>query len=42
MAIEVFSRYEHKYLLDQKTYEKVLTAMDEHMEPDPHNINHAA
>ena len=40
MAIEVFNRYEHKYLLDKKTYEKVLEIMDEHMELDSHNPNH--
>lgn len=40
MAIEVFNRYEHKYLLDRKTYEKVIKVMDAHMELDPHNQNH--
>ncbi len=40
MAIEVFNRYEHKYLLDRATYEKVLSIMDEHMELDSHNENH--
>lgn len=40
MAIEVFNRYEHKYLLDRKTYEKMLAVMDEHMELDIHNQNH--
>ncbi len=40
MAIEVFNRYEHKYLLDPATYEKVLRVMDEHMEMDSHNVNH--
>ncbi len=24
MAIEVFNRYEHKYLLDKETYKKVI------------------
>ena len=37
MAIEVFNRYEHKYLIDTKTYEKVIKVMDEHMELDLHN-----
>jgi len=40
MAIEVFNRYEHKYLLDRGTYEKMLAVMDEHMELDVHNENH--
>lgn len=37
MAIEVFNRYEHKYLIDAKTYKKVIKVMDEHMELDLHN-----
>ena len=40
MAIEVFNRYEHKYLLDKETYEKVIEVMDAHMELDSHNQNH--
>ncbi len=40
MAIEVFNRYEHKYLLDRETYEKIIKIMDEHMELDSHNKNH--
>lgn len=40
MAIEVFNRYEHKYMLDRKTYEKVIEVMDQHMELDSHNENH--
>ena len=40
MAIEVFNRYEHKYLLDKETYEKVIEVMDKHMELDAHNGNH--
>lgn len=40
MAIEIFNRYEHKYLLDRKTYEKVIEVMDAHMELDSHNQNH--
>lgn len=39
MAIEVFNRYEHKYMLDEKTFLKVLDVMDEHMEPDAYNVN---
>lgn len=37
MAIEVFNRYEHKYLLDENTYKKVADVMDEHMELDKYN-----
>ncbi|MBO4897073.1 MAG: polyphosphate polymerase domain-containing protein [Clostridia bacterium] len=37
MAQEVFSRFEHKYLLDRQTYEKVIEIMNEHMESDPYN-----
>lgn len=40
MAIEVFNRYEHKYLLDKKTFEKVLKVLDEHMELDSHNVEY--
>lgn len=40
MAIEVFNRYEHKYLLDDEKYEKVLGIMDEHMSPDPYCADH--
>ncbi|MBR4720240.1 MAG: polyphosphate polymerase domain-containing protein [Clostridia bacterium] len=40
MAIEVFNRYEHKYLLDKKTFERVIKVMDEHMVIDSHNLNH--
>ena len=40
MAIEVFNRYEHKYLLDKETYDKVIKIMDERMELDPYNQDH--
>lgn len=40
MAIEVFNRYEHKYMLDKNTFEKVLKIMDKHMELDAYNIDH--
>lgn len=39
MAIEVFNRYEHKYLLDRKTYEKVIATINEHMNMDLYNID---
>lgn len=40
MGIEVFNRYEHKYLLERKTFEKVLKVLDEHMELDSHNVEY--
>lgn len=40
MAIEVFNRYEHKYLMDKETYERVIAVLDEHMELDAYNKNH--
>lgn len=40
MAIEVFNRYEHKYMLDKETFEKVIKVMDEHMVIDAHNDGH--
>lgn len=40
MAIEVFNRYEHKYILNKETFEKVIDVMDSHMELDSHNQNH--
>ncbi len=40
MPIEVFNRYEHKYLMDKATYEKVLAIMDIHMTLDKHNKDH--
>ena len=41
MAIEIFNRYEHKYKLDTKTFNKVLEIMDEHMELDSHCGEHS-
>lgn len=40
MAIEVFNRFEHKYMLDEKTFVNVLKVMDEHMVIDSHNTEH--
>lgn len=40
MAIEVFNRYEHKYLLDKEKFLKIIGILDERMEIDSHNINH--
>lgn len=39
MAIEVFNRYEHKYLLDFRTYEAAVNVLKKHMEPDKYNID---
>lgn len=39
MAIEVFNRIEHKYIIDTVTYRKVLEAMAPHMTPDRYNGN---
>lgn len=40
MAIEIFNRYEHKYLLDKATYEKVIPIIEQHMELDAYNEGH--
>lgn len=40
MAIEVFNRYEHKYIFNKDTFEKVIEIMDEHMVMDSHNKGH--
>jgi hypothetical protein len=37
MAIEVFNRYETKFLMDEDTYRRVTDALRTHMEPDPYN-----
>ena len=42
MAIEVFNRYEHKYILDRETFKKVIEVMDAHMILDAsHEANDA-
>ena len=40
MAIEVFNRYEHKYLLGKDEFERVIRLLDEHAVIDPHNPDH--
>ena len=40
MAIEVFNRYEHKYLLNAAQYKRAIAEMDKHMELDAYNKNH--
>ncbi len=37
MAIEVFSRYENKYLIDEKTYHFLTSHMNEYMRTDKYN-----
>ena len=37
MAIEVFNRYENKYLLNEETYQRVTQEISRHMEPDCYN-----
>lgn len=37
MAKEVFNRYEHKYILNKETFEKVIAEIKKHMEPDAYN-----
>lgn len=38
MAIEVFKRYEKKYILTQETYQKLLPVLMEHMRYDKYNL----
>ena len=38
MAIEVFNRFEHKYLLTEDEYQTMLSVIGEHMDMDPYNI----
>ncbi|KWX86764.1 molecular chaperone [Paenibacillus riograndensis] len=40
MAIEVFNRYENKYLLDHAAYRKLYNDLLEYMEPDDYNKQH--
>ena len=40
MAIEVFNRYEQKYIIDREIFEKVIKIMDAHMILDRYNIDH--
>ena len=40
MAIEVFNRYEHKYMLNREQFEKIIKILDEHMDMDSHNEDH--
>lgn len=40
MAIEVFNRYEHKYLLSDIQYRQIIHVIDKYMELDAYNRNH--
>ncbi len=39
MAIEVFNRYENKYMLDESTFEKLQNKLSEYMKLDAYNEN---
>lgn len=41
MAIEVFNRYEHKYLVPQTTFNALLPKICDHMQADPYNVDGA-
>lgn len=41
MAIEVFNRYEHKYILTTEQMQKIMPVIDAHMSMDEHCKNHA-
>jgi SPX domain protein involved in polyphosphate accumulation len=40
MAIEVFNRFEHKYLMDHETFVKATRILEQHMNLDYYNKNH--
>ncbi|MEI7024132.1 polyphosphate polymerase domain-containing protein [Paenibacillus sp. y28] len=40
MAIEVFNRYENKYLLDDSAYHRIYSRLLDFMEPDDYNKEH--
>ncbi|MED9973264.1 MAG: VTC domain-containing protein, partial [Lachnospira sp.] len=39
MAIEVFNRYEKKYMMDEDTFYKLTTRIADYMNPDAYNRN---
>lgn len=39
MAIEVFNRYEKKYMMDEKTYHKLESRIRDYMDLDSYNLN---
>ena len=39
MAIEVFNRYEKKYMLDEHTFRRLLERINDYMELDKYNLN---
>ena len=40
LAIEIFNRYENKYLIDNKTFIEITKILEEHMVPDKYNPIH--
>lgn len=41
MAIEVFNRFEHKYLITQEQLDRLLPIIDKHMAMDKYCLNHS-
>jgi SPX domain protein involved in polyphosphate accumulation len=41
LAIEIFNRYENKYLLPEKTFTQMQNRLNDYMEPDAHNRSQA-
>ena len=39
MAIEVFNRYEKKYIMDEDTFHKLTYQIADYMNPDAYNRN---
>lgn len=39
MAIEVFNRYEKKYMMDEKTFYELTDRISDYMNPDTYNKN---
>ena len=39
MAIEVFNRYEKKYIIDEDTFHKLTYKISDYMNPDAYNRN---
>ena len=40
MAIEVFNRFEHKYMLDETSFHSLVPYIEKYMELDPYNADH--
>lgn len=39
MAIEIFNRYEKKYMIDKSVYEAITGYLTDYMEPDRYCVN---